>query len=240
MVKPSSSQFLASCVEFGNSGSGILRRWRTDEADNEDQYSFIGPLSISKGCNRAIYVYGFQYRGDNPSVATDAICFLDWIANQYDLKLPQDCQKKASCHKSRGDRGDANKRVCRTNFGTYCDFSYVFPDGQPFNTCRLYQPAEGIANNVNQCVDGVFNGIPRFANCANNCVGVDPNAIIGAGVAAFAATGLGAIGILGPMLGVGALGAGAVGVAVGGDMLTRVATCPPLRCRVRDSNTQLL
>ena len=51
-----------TCPEFGVSGSGIVREWRPrvdaigDVIENEDsgvqyQYSFVGPLSMSKGCD---------------------------------------------------------------------------------------------------------------------------------------------------------------------------------------------
>ena len=53
---------LGSCPEYGVSGSGIAREWkaRKDQsgavlADEESealyQYSFVGPLSMSKGCD---------------------------------------------------------------------------------------------------------------------------------------------------------------------------------------------
>ena len=51
-----------TCPEFGVSGSGIVREWKPrvdasgDVIENEDsgvqyQYSFVGPLSMSKGCD---------------------------------------------------------------------------------------------------------------------------------------------------------------------------------------------
>ena len=51
-----------SCPEFGVSGSGIVREWEKridatgpalDEADPDPnyRYSFVGPLSMSKGCD---------------------------------------------------------------------------------------------------------------------------------------------------------------------------------------------
>ena len=53
--------FAGSCPEFGVSGSGIVREWKKrntdgaalDEAtgDPNYRYSFVGPLSMSKGCD---------------------------------------------------------------------------------------------------------------------------------------------------------------------------------------------
>ena len=57
-----------SCPEFGVSGSGIVREWKKrlsdigeeitgpaiDDIDKKElqyQYSFVGPLSMSKGCD---------------------------------------------------------------------------------------------------------------------------------------------------------------------------------------------
>ena len=71
-----------------------------------------------------------------------------------------------------------------------------------------------------------------LANCANNCPGVDPNSIIGGGVAAVAITATAGQAFLGPALGLGALGvAGAGGAAAAMGMFSQ---CPRSRpCRVR-------
>ena len=45
---------LASCIDFGSSGSGIVREWK--KASGHYQHSFVGPLSMSKGCDKAISV----------------------------------------------------------------------------------------------------------------------------------------------------------------------------------------
>ena len=160
-------------------------------------------------------MYLGAYRGENPSVTTDAHCFLDWIAEQYGLTLPDTYQKKATCSQSRGDRLDVNKTVCMTNFGIHCDFSLKDSRGKVVDSCFLLSPYEGSAFNENLCLINL-NGATRSACCANNCVGVDPNAIIGAGVAAVTATGLGAIGAITPMLGFGSLLLGALGIGVAG------------------------
>ena len=65
--------FLGSCVDFGSSGSGVVREWKkyneilsvdfgVDYVDGSDtgkkeehyQYSFVGPLSMSKGCDLSL------------------------------------------------------------------------------------------------------------------------------------------------------------------------------------------
>ena len=71
-----------------------------------------------------------------------------------------------------------------------------------------------------------------LANCAANCPGVDPNSIIGGGVAAVAVTAAAGQAFIGPVLGLGALGvAGAGGVAAAMGIMS---PCPRSRpCRVR-------
>ena len=72
-----------------------------------------------------------------------------------------------------------------------------------------------------------------LANCANNCPGVDPNSIIGGGVAAVAITATAGQAFLGPALGLGALGvAGAGGAAAAMGMLNCGGGTP---CRVTSS-----
>ena len=46
-------------------------------------------------------------------VATDAICFMPWVARQYGLKMPKFYKQKKSCNIGSGDRNDINKAVCR-------------------------------------------------------------------------------------------------------------------------------
>ena len=46
-------------------------------------------------------------------VATDATCYMSWIAGEYGLQLPRDYTIKASCSQSTGDKADLNKAVCR-------------------------------------------------------------------------------------------------------------------------------
>ena len=54
--------------------------------------------------------------GLNPLVATDAICFMPWIAAEYGLKLPEEYEEiiknRESCRVGTGDKTDINKDVC--------------------------------------------------------------------------------------------------------------------------------
>ena len=192
----------ASCVDFGSSGSGVVRQWNQSGPASSPvyQYSFAGPLTMSKGCDLAIELKrdntplrDYIYRGSNPAVVTDATCYMDWIAEQYQLRLENTYESKPTCSKSSGDKEDINKEVCWTSDRTRCDWT-KYHNGKLHDSCRLYAD-EGIAKNVFQCKDtevsavhltvsAKFKFIPqdRFSICPNNCRGVDPNSIIGAGV----------------------------------------------------------
>ena len=145
----------ASCVDFGSSGSGVVRQWRPYNIKGTlspvYQYSFAGPLSLSKGCDEALELRrdktnlrDYIYRGSNPAVVTDATCYMDWIAEQYQLRLDYDYERKASCSQSSGDKQDINKSECVTASGYPCDWTV-------WDSCRLYAE-EGIAKNVFQCI----------------------------------------------------------------------------------------
>ena len=45
-------------------------------------------------------------------VATDAICFMPWIAAEYGLRLAEDYKVRQSCFTGVGDKEDINKEVC--------------------------------------------------------------------------------------------------------------------------------
>ena len=148
-------------MDFGSSGSGVVRQWRQyDTVQQIDgtftpvyQYSFAGPLTMSKGCDEAIELSieetplrDYIYRGSNPVVVTDATCYMNWIAEQYHLRVEDDYESKASCSQSTGDKEDINQEECSTANGDSCDW-------QPgYETCRLYAE-EGVAKNVFQCKD---------------------------------------------------------------------------------------
>ena len=148
-------------MDFGSSGSGVVRQWRQyniiQQLDGTFspvyQYSFAGPLTMSKGCDEAIelsreetLLRDYIYRGSNPVVVTDATCYMNWIAEQYHLRVEDDYESKASCSQSTGDKEDINQEECSTANGDSCDW-------QPgYETCRLYAE-EGVAKNVFQCKD---------------------------------------------------------------------------------------
>ena len=81
-------KILASCGDFGSSGSGVVREWRQYDVgpgvdtgnpadDPQYQYSFVGPLSMSKGCDLTMEFVPtlpelpeFVYRGErNPTLS---------------------------------------------------------------------------------------------------------------------------------------------------------------------------
>ena len=148
-------------MDFGSSGSGVVRQWEAyDTIQQYDgsltpvyQYSFAGPLTMSKGCDEALELRrdetplrDYIYRGSNPVVVTDATCYMNWIAEQYHLRVEDDYESKASCSQSTGDKEDINQEECSTANGDSCDW-------QPgYETCRLYAE-EGVAKNVFQCKD---------------------------------------------------------------------------------------
>ena len=48
-------------------------------------------------------------------VATDAICFMPWIAAEYGLRLAEDYQVRPSCFKGVGDKEDFNRTHQQTS-----------------------------------------------------------------------------------------------------------------------------
>ena len=97
----------SSCFLFGNSGSGVLRKFTSDK------YAFTGPLSMSKSCDK-IWIMDKQisYSAENPGVFTDAYCYLPWIASAYGMKLPSDYQVKSSCSQTQGSRENIEQEIC--------------------------------------------------------------------------------------------------------------------------------
>ena len=134
---------------------------------------------MSKGCDRALdFITNddvfkvFLYSGENAAVVTDATCYMAWIAEQYGLRLTQEYSNKRSCSYGKGNMNDFNRTICKTSFGTYCNFSAVEnKTGKVWDKCQLYTPVEGLAYNVNQCIENTHNGTARYSNCANNCIG---------------------------------------------------------------------
>ncbi|XP_023338751.1 uncharacterized protein LOC111709340 [Eurytemora carolleeae] len=181
-----------SCVEFGNSGSPVALRapWELSGKQNISRFHWAGTLSISKGCDqtfvslvnsnsRKTSVPKLQIRSENPAVFTDARCYLDWIAEQYNHKPPVGYTRPKQCEIAVGDRLDKDNEMCRTNRNTTCDLT---------NTKCNLEAFEGYAYNIYRCND--TNG--NMVNCANNCKGVDPNAVVVGGIAVGVTSAVGA------------------------------------------------
>ena len=100
-----------SCFLFGNSGSGVARRF-TPEGEPE-QYAFTGPLSMSKSCDQIwILDNKITYSSENPGIFTNAYCYLPWIAMEYGMRLPSDYTYKDSCNLSRGNIRNIDQDTC--------------------------------------------------------------------------------------------------------------------------------
>ena len=98
---------ISSCFLFGNSGSGVLRKF------TPDKYAFTGPLSMSKSCDQ-IWIVDKQitYSAENPGIFTDAYCYLPWIAGMYGMKMPPDYATKPSCSRTVGSRENIEQSNC--------------------------------------------------------------------------------------------------------------------------------
>ena len=46
-------------------------------------------------------------------MATDARCFMSWIASQYGMKLEKEYRDRPSCRTGTGDKEDVNKEECK-------------------------------------------------------------------------------------------------------------------------------
>ena len=103
---------VSSCFLFGNSGSGVLRKF-SPNSQTPAQYAFTGPLSMSKSCD-GIWIMDKQisYSAENPGVFTDAYCYLPWIAAMYGMKMPPNYPQKSSCVTSIGNRANIEREDC--------------------------------------------------------------------------------------------------------------------------------
>ena len=164
--------------------------------------------------------------------------------------MPESYQKPTSCNKFSGSFDDIEREICRANghywnrnaensindpLGTslndgvpqgetFCDFTQVDEDDKPYDKCRLLAQ-EGFAYNLYECRDK-----ENFrAVCANNCRGVDPNAVVVGGSAVLAATAIAAVGSLSSLFPV-VFGLGTVALAGGG--LVANGMCPIGFCNV--------
>ena len=121
---PSSS----SCLVFGNSGSPLMRPYTGHPGRGPYWYSWTGSLSMYYGCDQALSINTgdsdvVAHAGDNPGVFTQASCYLQWIADQYNMKLGPRLQEVAGeCARSTGTL-NVTKQQCRTNRNLNCDFT---------------------------------------------------------------------------------------------------------------------
>jgi len=223
-----------NCVTFGNSGSPLIRELKKNMG--EDRYAWVGPLSMSKGCDKTVIKEIFQNRysktvpvfslqSENPAVFTDGMCYLDWIADQYGMKAPLDWTKPAHCtNGGTGDVMDKDQTTCKNHLGSNCDFTK-----ENFPECKL-QAEEGFSYNIFKCLDK--DGI--IANCANNCRGVDPNSIVVGGIAVGFAVAAATSSAVVPAVGAGLGALGLGGAAVANNL------CPPGLCRTRGGSCCML
>ena len=225
----------ASCLDTGDSGSGAMM----PRADGS--FSWIGPLSFYRGCDRALLQnLDFQdnlnvFSGENPGVFTSGLCYLGWVAAQYGLKH----RGQRACQGERGNRQDAASTDCATINGDKCDFESRFPTSNYFSSLSLnindprdiefsectLRTAQEHTNMVFMCpINSTSLGI-----CPNNCLGVRASAIVAGGTALLAGAGLAGLTLLQAVVGLGA-------VALSGAMLAmqaREECLGPLYCRAR-------
>mgnify|MGYP001427038769 FL=1 len=45
-------------------------------------------------------------------MATDARCFMPWIASQYNMKLEADYAERLNCQNGEGDKNNVDKEQC--------------------------------------------------------------------------------------------------------------------------------
>ena len=237
----------AGSVQFGVSGSGLVRPFTFADGNgttDSTRYSWVGPLSLSKGSDRTIqtsYVDKVDY-SSNPAVFTDGRCYLDWIAAQYGLSLPPGYTRPASCDTAAGDKMAANNTNClsrtfslvdaiQSNKTVHkCQFS-----AEGLDRCKLFAYIDRAKPNVNSNFYYCINTEGQKAICANDCPGVDPNAVVVGGEAALLslaiATSVGP-NLLGPVLGA---GVGLAGLGLGGvAMNSRQAACRARQCRTQE------
>ena len=137
----------SSCFLFGSSGSGVIRPFKTSSVPSifselnlsEKSFAWVGPLSINKGCDRAVIINGTKvsFGAENPGIFTDGSCYLDWIAEEYGLELDPELRPKTNhCSKDSGDLADKDRTGinCRSNLWTEKKESYcIFSKSQNYN-----------------------------------------------------------------------------------------------------------
>ena len=118
----------SSCFHFGNSGSGLLLPF-VGRPKGPRRYSWVGSLSMYRGCDQATSVDTFgssreAMAGKNPGIFTQASCYLPWLAKEYGMELGSELEKVAGlCSPAKGKRNQLRQKTCKTNLGTFCDFT---------------------------------------------------------------------------------------------------------------------
>jgi hypothetical protein len=182
--------------------------------------------------------YSLRTFSSNLAVFTEALCYMDWIAAQYNLRLPPGYAAPQSCLLSTGSKEDVNNIDCLsynlrieelTGSPQPCDFSYQ-------TQCQLHTFDDGLKPAKSENFFTCLTSSNKTAVCANNCPGVDANAVVvnGLGVVVPVATATSiatAGGLLQPTLGAGSILAmfGLGNLAMGGNR----AACPAGLCRAR-------
>ena len=121
----------SSCLQFGNSGSGLLLPF-AGWLGGPQRFSWVGSLSMYKGCDQAIAttvdISGTireAMAGENPGIFTQATCYLPWIANEYGMELSSNLKKLAGkCSPAKGRMDEPRLDLtCKTSLGSRCDFT---------------------------------------------------------------------------------------------------------------------
>ncbi len=236
----------ASSVNFGMSGSGVMRPFLYfNENKTTTRHSWAGPLSFSRGGDHVVRrggpapgTFAFSPYSSNLAVFTDALCYMDWIAAQYNLRLPADFVIPQSCFQSSGSKNDVNKVRCLSR---QLKLRYLFNATHQCNftvqkQCKLYSQEPKLRPATNENFFTCKNVNNQTAICANNCPGVDPNAVVVGGEAALLSlAAVYSVAQVGPNLAGPVLGAGSILTMMG---LGRVsmnmrstAACPAGQCR---------
>ena len=63
-------------------------------------------------CALQLKIHKVNISGENPLVATDARCFMPWIASQYNMKLEADYAERLNCQNGEGDKNNADQEQC--------------------------------------------------------------------------------------------------------------------------------
>ena len=98
-----------------------------------------------------------MYGSENSGVFTDARCFMDWIAGQYNMRMPSNYTEPDSCQKKIrggvtagiGDINDIDKDICRGQF----DYYYIQERSSKVTECPEQLQADPPTNLRPNCND---------------------------------------------------------------------------------------